>query len=181
MTGPRVLITYHSDNGQTARIADHIAKRLREVLATVSVETLEDNPDPEGFDGVIVGDPIHVGHHSKALRRWLGQHVDSVEQRPNAFFQVSLSSATADEVHTTDARRMVDELLGETDFDPDLVGLFAGALTYRRYGWLKRTAMKRIAARATGDVDTSHDYEYTDWDAVDAFADDFLAHLTAVD
>ncbi|MFB6354044.1 MAG: protoporphyrinogen oxidase, partial [Halobacteriales archaeon] len=35
-----------------------------------------------------------------------------------------------------------------------------------------------IAADATGDTDTSRDYEYTDWDAVERFAASF-AELVA--
>jgi menaquinone-dependent protoporphyrinogen oxidase len=37
--------------------------------------------------------------------------------------------------------------------------------------------MKRIARGATGDTDTSRDYEYTDWDAVETFARDFVAFV----
>ena len=181
MTSPRVLVTYHSDDGQTARIAIHIGERLRANGVSIEFLTLEDSPGPDGFDGVIVGDPVHVGHHSRAVRRWLTEHVDAIEARPNGFFQVSLTSATDDESQNADARRTVDDLLDHTGFDPDMVGMFAGALVYSRYGWVKRRVMSRIAATKTGDTDPSRDYEYTDWDAVDAFADDFLAHLSAVD
>ena len=37
--------------------------------------------------------------------------------------------------------------------------------------------MKRIAKDATGDTDTSRDYEYTDWAEVEAFANDFAAFV----
>lgn len=37
--------------------------------------------------------------------------------------------------------------------------------------------MKRIAAEATGDTDTSRDYEYTDWNEVEAFTDDVAAFV----
>jgi len=37
--------------------------------------------------------------------------------------------------------------------------------------------LKRIAKDATGDVDTSHDYEYTDWEEVAAFAIDFAVFV----
>lgn len=181
MTSPRVLLSYHSDEGQTARIAIHIGDRLRANGVNVEFLTLEDSSGLDGFDGVIVGDPVHVGHHSRVVRKWLSEHADAIEARPNAFFQVSLTSASDDEVHNADARRMVDELLDQTDFDPDMVGMFAGALAYSRYGWIKRRVMSRIAATDTGDTDPSRDYEYTDWEAVDAFADDFLAHLRAGD
>ena len=53
--------------------------------------------------------------------------------------------------------------------------LVAGALLYSKYNFLIRFIMRRIAAQAGGDVDTSRDYEHTDWGAVDRFASQFAA------
>ena len=74
-----------------------------------------------------------------------------------------------------EAHRLVQQLLDTTRVEPDLVGLFAGALVYTRYGWLKRTMMSRIARAEDGDADTSKDYEYTDWEAVEQFAADAVS------
>jgi menaquinone-dependent protoporphyrinogen oxidase len=68
-------------------------------------------------------------------------------------------------------------LLDATGLDPDVVGLFAGALAYRRYGWFKRHLMRSIARRQGGDTDMTRDFEYTDWDAVTEFAADALEHI----
>jgi menaquinone-dependent protoporphyrinogen oxidase len=40
--------------------------------------------------------------------------------------------------------------------------------------------MRLIAGAAGGDTDTSRDYEYTDWEAVERFAMDFAARLHPV-
>jgi menaquinone-dependent protoporphyrinogen oxidase len=39
--------------------------------------------------------------------------------------------------------------------------------------------MRRIASRKGLDTDTSRDYDYTDWDAVDRFARDFVTKQLA--
>ena len=39
--------------------------------------------------------------------------------------------------------------------------------------------MRRIVSKEGGDTDTSRDYEYTDWAAVDAFAREFVAVAVA--
>jgi menaquinone-dependent protoporphyrinogen oxidase len=39
--------------------------------------------------------------------------------------------------------------------------------------------MRRIAAKHHSDVDTSRDYEYTDWDDVKAFAREFERRVLA--
>ena len=75
--------------------------------------------------------------------------------------------------------RLVQQFIDATGLDPEMVGLFAGALAYTRYGWLKRAVMKRIVASEGGNTDTSRDHEYTDWDAVDDFAADVYALAAA--
>ena len=49
-----VLLTYHSQEGQTAKIGDRIASVLRNEGATVTIASTDDDPSPAGFDGVIL-------------------------------------------------------------------------------------------------------------------------------
>lgn len=171
----KILVCYHSDEGQTAKVADRISSVLTGSGCVVDAATADDDPSPEGYNGVVVGDSIHAGRHSKALRRWIARHHDELDALPTALFQVSLTSSNDDEESVAEAHRLVQRLLDTTDLEPDLVGLFAGALAYTRYGWLKRTMMSQIARSEGGDSDTSRDYEYTDWDAVEHFATDAVA------
>src|SRR4030095_328619 len=66
------------------------------------------------------------------------------------------------------ARRLQD-----TGWRPMMTKIVAGALLYTQYGWLKRWLMKRIVAKARGDTDTRRDYEYTDWNDLRAFVEEF--------
>ena len=67
---------------------------------------------------------------------------------------------------------MAYQLLDETRLVPEMLGLFAGALAYTRYGWLRTRKMQRLAGRGRVDTDTTRDHDYTDWEAVEQFADD---------
>jgi menaquinone-dependent protoporphyrinogen oxidase len=178
-TGPRILVTYHSGEGQTAKVAARIAEVLTAGGAAVEVVPAADAPAPDGFDGVVAGDSIHAGRHSRDLTRWVVRHVEQLNALPVALFQVSLTSADDDAEHTAEAHRLLQRLLDATGLDPDVVGLFAGALAYTRYGWLKRRLMVRITAGQGGDVDVSRDHEYTDWEAVEHFATDVLTLVQA--
>ena len=169
---PRVLVVFHSAEGQTEKIADRIVRELERQGALVAMSEASKAPAPDAYDMVVVGDSIHTGRHSRQLTRWVERHDGDLAAMPVALFQVSLTSANDDEDHAAEASRMVQEFLDATSLDPVIVGLFAGALAYTRYGWLKRTVMKRIAAAEGGDTDTSRDHEYTDWDAVNDFARD---------
>jgi|1186.fasta_scaffold06459_1 menaquinone-dependent protoporphyrinogen oxidase len=172
MAQSRVLIVFHTSEGQTAKIVERVASVLRESGDIVDVSEVEGAPVPDPYDGVVVGDSIHAVKHSRALIRYVEAHVATLNGKPSALFQVSLTSANPDAEHTETAHGLVEGLLRRTGFDPDIVGLFAGALVYTQYGWLKRHVMRAIVKREGGDLDMSRDYEYTDWTAVERFAQD---------
>jgi menaquinone-dependent protoporphyrinogen oxidase len=46
---------------------------------------------------------------------------------------------------------------------------------YRRYNPLVRFVMKRIARKAGAPTDSSRNYDFTDWPAIDRFVDRFVA------
>ena len=72
---------------------------------------------------------------------------------------------------------IIERLVAETGWRPHRVELVAGALPYTRYNFLVRFVMRRIARKEGGDTDTSRDYEYTDWSAVERFALEFLQEV----
>ena len=169
---PKILVVFHTVEGQTAHIAERITSQLRDAGDTVDVAETREAPAPDLYDAVVVGDSIHAAHHSRQLVHYLKEHTLALNTMPAALFQVSLMSANPDEEHTATAQGLVHDLIGKTRFEPDIVGLFAGALVYTKYGWFKRRLMRSIVKREGGDTDMSHDYEYTDWEAVDHFAHD---------
>ena len=172
---PKILVVFHTLEGQTANIAERIASQLRDSGDTVDVAETHEAPGPDLYDAVVVGDSIHAVHHSRQLVHYLKEHALALNAMPSALFQVSLTSVNPDAEHTAAAQGLVHELIGRTRFEPDIVGLFAGALVYTKYGWFKRRLMRSIVKREGGDTDMSHDYEYTDWEAVDHFAHDIDA------
>lgn len=61
---------------------------------------------------------------------------------------------------------------------PDLAVAIAGRLDYPRYRWFDRLAIRAIMTLTGGETDPTTQVEYTDWNAVDAFADQ-IARLAA--
>jgi menaquinone-dependent protoporphyrinogen oxidase len=75
------------------------------------------------------------------------------------------------------AQRYLDKFLRRTGWQPQLTASFAGALKYSLYGPVKRRVMIVIVGLAGGNTDTTRDYEYTDWDAVERFAGAYAQRL----
>jgi menaquinone-dependent protoporphyrinogen oxidase len=167
-------VFYATRHGQTAKIAEHIAAGIRAQGHTVEVLRCprrgEPPCGPARFDTVILGSSVHRGRHEPEIERFIPAHQLFLEHSPSAFFSVSLSAQGAPPKGPQAARECVDKTIARTGWSPHRIALFAGALPYTRYNWLVRFVMKRIARAHGGDTDTTRDYEYTDWKAVDAFA-----------
>ena len=173
---PRVLILYATTEGQTARIAERIAQRLRDkghVAETHRVDTIPAGLDTATYDGVIFGASIHYGHHPANFRALVRHQRAVLTGRPSAFFSVSLS-AGGPGAKPEAARRYLETFLHQVNWQPPLTTTFAGALQYSKYGMFKKLLMRMIVGIAGGDTDPARDYEYTDWDAVIRFTDSFV-------
>ena len=171
------LVLYASSEGQTAKVTDRIVEVLdargHEAAAVNATETAD--LDLDDYGAVLVGASIHVGKHQPAVIEFAESNRDELAKKPTAFFQISLSSAT--EEGRAQAAGYVEEFVESTGWTPDRIGLFGGALRYAEYGFLKRLMMKQIAKRKLPDEDVSKDIEFTDWEEVEAFANDVAAFV----
>jgi menaquinone-dependent protoporphyrinogen oxidase len=172
----RVAVIYGTTEGQTAAIAERVAGALAD--AGHDPALLHGSHLPAGFeigayDGVVVGASVHVGKHQRYVTRFVRDHAAALNGMPSAFFSVSLTAAAGTDEARETARGLLETFLSETGWEPDATAVFAGALRYSEYGLLTRYAMRRIARQYGDDTDTSRDYEYTDWEAVDRFAAEF--------
>ena len=178
---PRILLLYASTHGHTAKIAARIAAALEHDGATVDLQQLganETEPAPPDYDAVVLGASIHAGHHQRALVKWAERHRTDLGLAPSAFFSVSLTAADDTEEARAATQGYLDDFVKETDWTPDRSATFAGALQYREYDVATRVLMRLLMRRMHHPSDASHDYDYTDWDAVERWAHELTATLT---
>jgi len=176
---PRILMLYATTEGQTKLIAERIAHTLRQKghgVELLPADTAQPELNPAAYDAVMVGASIHYGHHPAYLRALIRLHRDALAARPCAFFSVSLS-AGGPRPKPAAAQRYLDKFLRKTGWQPQLTASFAGALKYSLYGPIKRRVMIVFVGLGGGNTDTSQDYEYTDWDAVERFANAYALNL----
>lgn len=176
---PRILIAYDTTEGQTRKIAQHVADAIVRSGREVQVIDIRRPPSGftlDGFDAIVIGASIHLGKHSRQLSQFVGRHLACLNAVPSAFFSVSLSAAGS-EKERADASRFVEEFLSQSGWNPVIKTTIAGGLQYREYNFLKRWLMKKIARSGGKDTDTSKNHEYTDWNAVDQLVSGFLAQL----
>lgn len=172
-----VLIAYATTEGQSAKIANHIANVLATGGHDTTVADVKQVSDLASYDAVVLGGSIHAGHYQRRLLDFAKRVHDGLVQRPTAFYTVCLAAAGKDPRAIADIQQKVAEFERAAGFEPHDETVLAGALKYRSYGLIKRFLMKTIAGRSGGETDTSQDYEYTDWSVVSAFAQHFSEHV----
>jgi len=176
-----VPVFYATSEGQTRRIAQRLAAALQARGLDSAPVDLQQGEEA-GIDwsrvaGAVVGASIHVGKHQAPAIRFAEKFARELGARPSAFFSVSMSEASKNPRDVAAARALAQGFVDRAHWQPDLVVSLAGALVYSKYGWLTRLVMRWISHREGGPTDTSRDYEFTDWAAVDRLAEQLATRI----
>ena len=182
-------VFYATREGHTRRIAGHVAGRLRELGFEPDVRNVRNEADRvslANYDGAMLLASLHIGTHEREMIAFARRHRAELEAMPSAMISVSLAEAGVERSGATPERRAksagevqqtIDRFRSQTGWRPELTKPVAGALLYTKYNFFLRFVMKQIARMNGGDTDTSHDYEYTNWQALDRFVEQFAAEL----
>ncbi|MCG8433225.1 MAG: menaquinone-dependent protoporphyrinogen IX dehydrogenase [Gammaproteobacteria bacterium] len=175
-----ILILYATIDGQTEKIAKDIATIISHHGFTVDVRDIEALPGEfsiERYDALIFGAPVRYGKYPKRIVKYLKANTARLGNKPTAFFSVCGAAASPKTQYQEEAEQYPLRLQRETEWVPGKVKVFAGAVKYTKYNFVTRFIMKKISEKTGRHTDTSRDWEYTDWEAVKRFAEQFLHDL----
>ena len=173
-----VLVVYGTTEGQTRKVAEFIENTLKERGAKVD---LLDSASASAalvqpfYAAAIVCGSLHQHHYQGTLLRFVQDNAAWLAGIPSAFVAVSLTAALNDTESRDELREAVETFFRKAGWTPTITRHVAGALRYSQYDYFKRLIMKLIAKQHGGDTDTTHDHEYTDWDDLTRFVEEFLA------
>ena len=184
-------VLYATRDGQTRRIAEHIATSLHERGFDVAVADVGKPGNvirPADYSGAVLAASVRCGEHEREMVKFVRDHLKELHEMPTAFISVTLTEAGVERPESspeervrfaTDVERVLERFFKETGWHPAKVKPVAGALMYTKYNLLLRLVMKHIAKSAHADTDTSRDHEYTDWAALDRFVDEFACEQSS--
>lgn len=186
--GKPVAVLYGTFHQHTRLVAERIAAKLQTLDFAVVVHNVRDVPD---FDlsacaAVVLAAPVHLGKHEEHVVDFVKEHRDALERLPAAFISVTLSEAGAERRNAPPERHaqfagnvqtVLEHFFSETNWRPAWVKPVAGAVSYTHYNFFVRFAMKQIAKRVNAGTDTTRDYEYTDWNALELFVKEFAREI----
>ena len=170
----RVLIAYGSTEGQTRKIAEKSAEHLRQHKHDVQLVDccdLQTDFDIFPFDAAIIAGSVHQFQHQTDMVDFVIKHKKWLADKLTAFISVSLSEAFEED--RAEAQLYIDQFIDETGWEPQHRLSLAGALRYKEYDFMRSWVMKFMAGAKGAPTDTSKDHEFTDWDKLYAFLDDF--------
>jgi menaquinone-dependent protoporphyrinogen oxidase len=186
----KIGVFYATREGQTGRIAQHIATNLRTHGIPTDVNNVAEvsGPDPGQYAAVILAASVHAGSHEREMLRFVKRYRSELDRIPTAFLSVTLSEAGVERPTATpeerarfaaDVQTVLEHFFAAAGWHPWRMKPVAGALLYTKYNFLVRFVMRRIARKSGAGTDTSRDYEYTDWAALDQFVDEFRAEVSS--
>ena len=167
------LVLYSSVDGQTLKIINHIKQSI---IGEVTVLNIDENPhiDFSLYQKVLVGASIRYGNFRPNMLQFVNEHKQQLDTLANAFFVVCLTARKPEKAIPENNAYMkkFDQL---SEWQPQLKGVFAGALLYSRYNWWQTLLIQLIMKMTGGSTDKTQDLELTDWQKVDIFSKDFSA------
>lgn len=159
-----VLVTYASQGGATAGVAEAIGRALTETGACVDVLPVDSVGDLNGYNAVVIGSAVHSGKWMPEMVAFVERNQNHLRRVPTAAFQVCMMLATGSETY----RRMVQDWFAPLHayIRPAGEASFAGALWPDTYPRLSEKLGLRIFLAAiklkAGDC--------RDWEAIHAWA-----------
>lgn len=169
----KILMLHSSGEGQTVKILKFIEQELGEGYQCELANLHETNHvDFSHYDKVVIGASIRYGHFNKKLYKFIENHKSELNREKVAFFSVNLTARKAGK-DTPETSVYTKKFLQKSPWRPKLQDVFAGALYYPRYKWFDRTMIRFIMRITGGETDTSKEIEYTNWERVRSFSQQF--------
>lgn len=173
----KILIVYSSGEGQTKKIATFIKEKMSAHNCSADIfdcEKINSYMPLFNYDGFLIGASVHRGKFSNRIEHWISENRLVINSKPSAFFSVCLGILEKGSDALISESNIVIDFFEKTNWYPSLWRIFAGALKYSKYNWFLKKVMQRIAAKSGFSSDIKHDYEFTDWNDVEAFVEQFL-------
>ena len=173
-----LLVVYGTTEGQTRKIAEFVAAAAKD--RGVEVELVDSATERAAsvqpvYAAAIVCGSLHQNRYQASVLHFVKDNRSWLAGIPTAFVSVSLAAAMEDARGRTEMAGAADAFFAESRWKPVVTRHVAGALRYTEYDYFKRLIVRLVAKRHGSEADTSRDHEYTDWNDLTRFVDEFVA------
>jgi menaquinone-dependent protoporphyrinogen oxidase len=165
-----ILILYSTTDGQTRKICERLKQVIEPRGHRVTLASIEEQPgfDVTPYDKVVIGARIRYGKHSPQVYRFIEANRWLLESKPGALFTVNVVARKPGK-STPETNPYMRKLVRRIAWRPQLLGVFAGRIEYRRYRFWDRQIIRFIMWLTKGPTHPDTAVEFTNWQQVEAF------------
>lgn len=174
----RFLVAFASAEGQTEKIAHHVARRLENLghlTRLIDLRAGDSGVGADEWDAAILAGSLHRSQHAAELTDFIARHIAALQRMPSAFMSVSLTAASHDPEELRVLGEVVRTYLDDAGWKPTRVVLVAGAVHDRELGPIERLVLHRIVDAHGVERHPSGNTELTDWGRLDEAIAQFAA------
>lgn len=166
-----ILIIYSTTDGQTKKICERLQDVMEQQAHEVTLVSMSDNPqlDLSLFDKIVIGASIRYGKHRPEVVEYINHNAWLLASKPGAFFSVNVTARKPDK-NTPETNPYMPKFLKHINWQPNKLAVFAGKIDYPRYTPFDRMMIRFIMWMTKGPTDRNAVIEFTDWQAVEKFA-----------
>lgn len=167
----KTLVLYSSVDGQTLKIINYINEFIE---GEKDLLDIDQDPDInfEQYDKVLIGASVRYGDVRKNVLTFVNKHHLALDKLPHAFFLVCLTARNPEKAKVENNTYM-QKFIKNSQWQPKLSAVFAGALLYSKYNWWQTLIIQLIMKITGGSTDSSQDIELTNWSTVKVFSQQF--------
>lgn len=121
------------------------------------------------FDTIVIGASIRYGKHRPDVYRFIESKRAALDGKPSAFFSVNVVARKVGK-DRPESNPYLQTFRRKTTWAPREVGVFAGKIDYPRYRFIDRQVIRLIMWLTNGPTDPKGCTDFTDWHAVEGFA-----------
>tara|TARA_B100001121_G_scaffold298585_1_gene306343 strand:- start:615 stop:1136 length:522 start_codon:yes stop_codon:yes gene_type:complete len=167
------LIIYSTTDGQTKKICETLKENSidKNFYEIISLEEAF-HKEIERYEKIIIGASIRYGRHNPKIYEFIKMNKEVLEKKKSAFFSVNVV-ARKSEKNTPDTNPYIMKFLKKSEWQPKKLGVFAGKIDYPRLSFINKIAIRLIMFITKGPTNTNNTYEFTDWQRVKKFINEF--------
>jgi menaquinone-dependent protoporphyrinogen oxidase len=158
-----VLVAYATKKGSTQEVAEAVASTLAECGLSVEMKRADKVARLDGYEAVVLGSAIYMGHLHADARRFLSHNEDALATLPVAVF--AMGPFSLDETQVAGSRKQLDAALAKVpSLTPVSIAIFGGVLDPGEH----RFPFSRMA-----------ESDARDWNAIGVWAEEVAVEFSA--
>ena len=171
----KVLLTYSSGFGTTKEVSEKIAEVLVDGGIDVTIQSIDDVPNINEYDAVIVGSSVRADKPLANVRDFFARYNAELTKKHVAIFAVCLAANCQKGREKVKSEYISQITQRYPELNPISTEAFGGKIDFDHLNPVMQQLMKRVLVK-TG-IETEGSVDTRDWDFIESWAIELRGQL----